>query len=307
MSHQLTSCGHELDMSPKRFGELKDSGEFATDPEVLRARMKEDGYLLLRGFLDKDEVLKAREEVFNKWSEVGEIDTNHPIIDGISSGTSKKNELEDPGLFRKHVCEGPNLRKVTHSGPMIEFYERFLGGPVRCFDYLWLRTVAVGNFTPPHYDIIYMGRGTKNLYTSWTPLGDVPRTDGSLLVLENSHTIKELLDHYASIDFMKPKHLTNKQRTFRLNGNPAEVAEKYDRRWLTTDFQAGDLLLFGMFTMHCSLDNRSTVNRLRLSSDTRYQLASDPVDERWIGPNPIAHGHGYGENRSPETSPASSS
>jgi hypothetical protein len=45
-----------------------------------------------------------------------------------------------------------------------------------------------------------------------------------------------------------------------------------------------------MFTLHCSLDNQSPVNRIRLSSDSRYQLASEPADERWIGADPIAHG-----------------
>jgi hypothetical protein len=28
----------------------------------------------------------------------------------------------------------------------------------------------------------------------------------------------------------------------------------------------------------------------RLSSDSRYQLATEPADERWIGEHPIAHG-----------------
>lgn len=40
--------------------------------------------------------------------------------------------------------------------------------------------------------------------------------------------------------------------------------------------------------VHASLDNHS--DRYRLSSDSRYQLAGEPVDERWIGPNPIARG-----------------
>ena len=34
----------------------------------------------------------------------------------------------------------------------------------------------------------------------------------------------------------------------------------------------------------------NTTRTIRLSSDTRYQLASEPVDERWIGEHPIAHG-----------------
>ena len=57
---------------------------------------------------------------------------------------------------------------------------------------------------------------------------------------------------------------------------------------MTTDFRMGDVLVFGMATVHASLDNHS--NRFRLSSDSRYQLASEPVDERWVGANPIGRG-----------------
>ena len=63
---------------------------------------------------------------------------------------------------------------------------------------------------------------------------------------------------------------------------------KLGNRWLTTDYAMGDLLVFSMYTMHASMDNQSS--QIRLSTDTRYQLASEPVDERWIGENPIAHG-----------------
>ena len=68
------------------------------------------------------------------------------------------------------------------------------------------------------------------------------------------------------------------------------VQNQFGGQWLTTDFEAGDLLLFTMHTMHCSLDNESPNNRIRLTLDTRYQPASEPADERWIGSDPIAHG-----------------
>ena len=45
-----------------------------------------------------------------------------------------------------------------------------------------------------------------------------------------------------------------------------------------------------MHTMHSAGDNHT--DRVRVSSDTRYQRASEPVDERWIGDDPIAHGPG---------------
>ena len=50
----------------------------------------------------------------------------------------------------------------------------------------------------------------------------------------------------------------------------------------------GDLLVFGMYTIYASSDNNT--NQIRLSSDSRYQLASEPADERWIGANPPANG-----------------
>jgi ectoine hydroxylase-related dioxygenase (phytanoyl-CoA dioxygenase family) len=60
-------------------------------------------------------------------------------------------------------------------------------------------------------------------------------------------------------------------------------------RWLTAEeYRMGDVLLFGMATIHASIDNSTQV--LRLSTDTRYQRADAPIDERWIGENPIAHG-----------------
>ncbi|MCB1124691.1 MAG: phytanoyl-CoA dioxygenase, partial [Verrucomicrobiae bacterium] len=73
-----------------------------------------------------------------------------------------------------------------------------------------------------------------------------------------------------------------------LSHNPPMVRNKFGGRWLTTEFQAGDFLTFGMFVVHASLDNR-TQNRLRISSDSRYQRASEPIDDRWIGVNPPGH------------------
>jgi ectoine hydroxylase-related dioxygenase (phytanoyl-CoA dioxygenase family) len=63
-----------------------------------------------------------------------------------------------------------------------------------------------------------------------------------------------------------------------LSKNPVSLRCKYGGRWLSSEFEAGDVLIFGMFTIHASLDNHSS--SIRLSSDSRYQLASEPVDER---------------------------
>lgn len=72
-----------------------------------------------------------------------------------------------------------------------------------------------------------------------------------------------------------------------LSKDPVDIVEKFGGKWATTNFSAGDVIIFGMFMLHASLIN--TTNRYRISSDTRYQLAAEPVDERWIGRRPKGH------------------
>jgi len=120
------------------------------------------------------------------------------------------------------------------------------------------------------------------------------------MILENSHLHEKLRANYGRKDV--DRYCVNRRGEGYtemggggnishggwLSRNPVKLRENLGGRWLTGEYRAGDLLVFSVFTVHASLDNHS--NRVRLSSDTRYQLASEPADERWIGPNPIAHG-----------------
>ena len=84
---------------------------------------------------------------------------------------------------------------------MIEFFGRLLRGPVRHFDYTWFRAVpGGGEGTYPHCDAVYMGRGTLNLFTAWTPIGDVPLELGGLMILEGSHRLADRLRNYLHRD-----------------------------------------------------------------------------------------------------------
>ena len=281
---QLTSNGIPLDMASDAFGELRESNDLLNDMSALRERMAEDGYLLIRDYLDLEWVMDARRSVLEVLAEHEMIDENHSLMEARAAKS-------DNGAFRSaigsHAALGklPAVRKLVHSGRMIEFYAAFLGGEVRSFDFIWMRVMGPGRSSAPHYDIVYMGRGTMNLYTSWTPLGDAPLSDASLMVLENSHRLEAVKATYGQMDVDKKSNWKKMGGSY--GKDPAAIQKELGCRWLTTDYRAGDLLVFSMYTMHRSLDNRS--DRIRLSSDTRYQLASEPVDERWIGDNPIAH------------------
>ena len=298
---ELTYLGRRIDTSPSSFGELRSSIDVLDHPAALDARMAEDGYLYLPGLLNRDEVLAAREEVLKRLDAAGLIDHRFPLDEAVPTA-----EVKD-GFVHSLAVENAPLEKVVFHGPMISFYETFLGGPVLHFDYIWLRAKRPGttDATAPHYDVVFMGRGTKRLYTSWTPLEDIPLEKGGLMLLENSHRQEEVKSTYGALDvdtYCENKTEARailsgeKQWEDRVNGGKYDddaiaVRERLGGRWLTADFRAGDVLLFCMYMMHASMDNHT--RSFRVSTDSRYQRASDPVDERWVGKDPLAHGpHG---------------
>jgi len=291
----LTSLKLPLDTSPEALGELRDSGDLAEDPGALRMRMREDGYLFLRGYLDREEVMEARAEITDRLSRLGLLDENRPAMEAVS-----KPDAGGAG-FGPMTDDNEPLKKLLYSGRMMALYERLLGGVVRHYDFTWFRAVpGGGRGTYPHCDVVYMGRGTWDLFTAWTPIGDVPFESGGLMLLENSHRLGDKLHKYLGSDVDSyclnrsyTKEIEETGNTWRhwdgrLSSDPVSLREKLGGRWLTTEYRAGDLLTFGMGTIHASLDNQSDC--YRLSSDSRYQLASEPVDERWVGENPPAHG-----------------
>jgi hypothetical protein len=285
---RLTSFGRELDTSPETFGALESSSHLLNDAPALRAKMQAEGYLFLPGYLNRAQVLEARAEVARRLEREGALDPHfarEELVARRDAAFSMRPDL---------VKENASLLRVLYDGPMIAFYKTFFGEAVRHFDYTWFRAVEPGRGTPPHMDIVYMGRGTHELLTAWTPLGDVSLELGGLMILEKSHLHERLNRNYAQKDV--DRVCANKTRA---DGQPLQIAGTLSRfpdklranlggRWLTAQYRAGDLLTFTAKTIHASLDNQS--NHIRLSTDTRYQPAAAPVDDRWIGDNPTAHG-----------------
>jgi hypothetical protein len=285
---QLYSAGEALD----EMNWLTDSSALLGDMSALHQRMDQDGYLFMRGLLDRQDVLAARREVTDRMLANGFLDAGHPAMEAIAA-TDKRNQFM-PELVAK---DNAPLMKVLYDGALMEFFGDFFNEPVRHYDFTWFRSIPPGRGTQSHCDVVYMGRGERErLYTVWTPIGDIDFEQGGLMVLEGSHRHQKLKSTYGQMDI--DSYCENKPdskawgKTWGtggvLKGNPNQIRRSIGGRWLTTEYQAGDALIFSVFTVHGSLDNRS--KRVRLSSDSRYQPASAPADERWIGENPVAHG-----------------
>ena len=302
---QLHFNDEPLDPSPEALGPLRSSADALADREELHRRMAHDGYLFLPGLLDPAAVAAARRSSLERLA----------AMDLFVDGAPLDEARLKPGVHMRSangmsLDNGP-LLDLLYSGRMIEFYEFFLGGPILHFNYTWFRakTPTENSATNPHCDIVYMGRGTPDLYTSWTPLGDVPYEMGGLLMLEKSHLNEQLKATYGQTDVdvycenegeaaeivarakAENRELAAEERDAirwttlgTYSHNPVATRRELGGRWLTADYKMGDVLVFNMFALHCSHDNQT--DRLRISTDTRYQLASEPADPRWIGAEP---------------------
>lgn len=251
------------------------------DAATMRARLEEDGYLLVRGAQDRNQVLDARRELLAAMRAEGLID---PACGPLEARPA-------PGVDGSRFHGGDNaltacpaFRRVVESDRIRTLLTRILGGEVLTFTYKWMRSVGPGGFTGAHYDVVYMGRGSPRLLTVWTPFGDLEYANGPLALVPGSHRLPgygRVRETYGRMDVDRD----------RVAGwfadDPQDVTGHFGGTWATSRFQAGDVLIFGMYMMHMSLANTS--GEFRLSADTRWQLASDPVDPRWAGQVPTGH------------------
>lgn len=270
--------------------EMVDSASLLDNPTALRTRLAEDGYLYLKGVVDKGTVMAARQEVFDRLVAVGEIKA--PAIEGIATGDSRRTELEpDLGAFWRSVSEGRNLRAASNGRDMQRIMSLVFGEPARNQDYIFLRAGAQGRATGLHFDYPFFTRAHDKVCTVWLPIGDVPVEDGPVVVVEGSNKYRDLIDPMIGFDISK-----DNSRKADFGADAISFAQSRGTRLLTRNFEAGDIAMFGMYTAHGSLDNHSPINRVRLSCDLRWQPASLPLDDRYFGDPPKGTtGASYGE------------
>ncbi|MCE2413334.1 phytanoyl-CoA dioxygenase family protein [Candidatus Poribacteria bacterium] len=242
--------------------------------------MATDGYLLIRGLHDTDAIGTARRQILEKLAAKEMLAPDTALMDGIFNPDYPE-PTSTGSMGNKALTQMPAFKAVVEGEPIMNFFKGFLGGDARTFDFKWLRTAGPGSGSPIHYDIVFMGRGTQNLYSCWTPFGDVSLDMGPIVFCLGSNRFEEVRATYGQSDVDRDLiegHFSDK---------PLEIVEKFGGHWATTTFSAGDVIIFSMFLMHASLVNTS--NKVRITADTRYQLAAEPIDERWVGEKPKGH------------------
>jgi ectoine hydroxylase-related dioxygenase (phytanoyl-CoA dioxygenase family) len=282
----LTSNGHPLSAAPNRMGFLKPSDP-ADGIASLRDCFNTDGYLLLKGFLPRRDVLEFRRYVFAAFADTGLIAAGSDPADGIYSGAP------DGDLVRRRLMEivrSAAFEAFCLSPTLWRFMDQFLGG----FSYLHKRKLlrhthpGERRATPAHYDLVYLRGGTDRIVTSWIPIGDTPTEMGGLCYLEGSHALGRRLEaefNAASGDLAAADRVSAYNKHMKAGGwisdNLPEMAEQFDSRWLVADYEAGDVMLHSPFMVHAATSNDGKAKRIRLSTDIRYQNVRDEIDARW--------------------------
>jgi ectoine hydroxylase-related dioxygenase (phytanoyl-CoA dioxygenase family) len=257
------SNGYTLEMTQDRLGWLEPTD--ANLPlEQLREKYRQNGYLWLKGFFDQDVILDFR---------------NH-FFESIFSGAKTFFEIVGSQEY-EDFCTMPRLW---------DFYQEFLEGR----PYLHKRKII--RFTHPgedhctggHYDLIYLRAGTDEFCTSWIPLGDIPVEMGGLIYLERADAVGRQMEAEFSVKnatLSPEERLSAFNRNMRENGwistDLVDMVNRFNSRWLIADYEAGDMVIHSPYMIHAATQNHDPLNRMRLSTDIRYQRACDPIDPRW--------------------------
>jgi len=271
-------------------GELKDTNLKNATDEKLRQSLNDNGYLFLRNVIEKNDITKARNDIFEKLKNVDELED--PFTEGIWSGRSKRDELhKNRGVFWENVSNTKSLRKITNGNNLKSVFSRIFGISSIGFDFIFLRAVSGGKFTHMHCDAGFFTRKTQKVLTCWLVFTDITMDKGPLFIIEGSHKFSDIKTKYKGFDVDIHKHMKAT-----IDTNPITFAQERNTKILTTQFNPGDALIFGMYTVHGTFENYANDKKIRLTCDIRFQPNNELKDSRYFGSKPTGTtGAGYGE------------
>ena len=251
--------------------ELRESQDLLGDVGALWQRLNEDGYLLLRRLINRETVMTGRETILKTMREQHALVPDTPLLDGLMPSGGKSVRLRE-----NQLTHDPTILNVLENHALFDLFNALFAESSLTLPFKWMRAVGNEQYTAAHYDFVYMGRGSGNLHTVWIPFGDIPIEQGTLAICRGSHN----LDSFARIRDTYGRMDVDLDRTEgHFERDPLNIVDRFGGAWLGANYEAGDVIIFGMHTMHASTTNLT--NRFRLSCDVRFQPASEPMDERW--------------------------
>jgi ectoine hydroxylase-related dioxygenase (phytanoyl-CoA dioxygenase family) len=251
---------------------LTDSSDLISNAGAMRARLDEDSYLFFPGLVDRDRVTSMRRDMSATLERCGWLADGSDPTDAIPGpGARHEDVTSDREYFVAYeaIQRLQSFHELAHDDAIVGVLTTLLGGEVLVHPRKVARMALpeLQLMTPPHQDYRLI-QGTGDVITCWLPIGDCQDDLGGLAVLRGSHRRGPLPLHESPA----VTHLTV---DIPFDASSAD--------WAGGPMNAGDVLMFHSLSVHAAKPNRT--NRLRLSADYRYQLASDPIVRSSLQPH----------------------
>jgi hypothetical protein len=248
-----------------------------SDPRASAAELREimdrQSYLFFRGLVPVADVLEVRRDVLELCAEAGWLDPSHDLMDAVVVPSVEPLTEGNPAYMAvyRRVLKLPCFHAFPAHPALMAIARKLLGDDVLVHPRRIGRITFphnTGATTPPHQDFFYI-RGSVSTYSAWIPLGACSMSLGGLAVWPGSHRrgfVEHTVTHPGAVGG---------------RGVPVDEAEAV---WQTCDYAAGDALFFHSHTIHKALPNLSG-DRLRISTDNRYQRSKDDIDPGSLKPH----------------------
>ncbi|KAK5996422.1 hypothetical protein PT974_01756 [Cladobotryum mycophilum] len=278
-------------LPPDQIGLLVPTDPFTTDFGVVRQRLADDGYVLLKGLLPREDVLRVREKYFGHLSAASFLKPGTAAVDGIFN--SDRDISDFPSMGATVVPPGGADQFMKLATELIDYVSKLnnWGSNTRSIARTVIRNATPGNKgIGVHYDYIFLRYGEDTVLTGWVPMGDIKIEGGGLIYLEKGHELgmqfeKEFTEKAIASGFSEEEAKSAYNTNMMQDGILADGAREYGlqqkRRWLASAYEAGDVVLHSSYSIHSSTINHDKEGIIRLGTDLRFVDTSRPWDERW--------------------------
>lgn len=270
----LRSNSADIPFTDRYFALLVDNS--ANDsPGTLRRALQERGYVLIRDFIDRGAVGQLRAAYMSLFP-ASMFKPGSTRAEGIFSGDypEQMQMHGTPGHPAHAFVRGEEFRAFVANPQLQALAELLLESPAIRLRRTPLRHFVRGRSAASraHIDYSYLDGGSAELVTFWIPIGDCPLTAGGLIYLEHSARLNP--------EQMGKGLPTDRAHDVRpLTHDLRALAERSGKRWLYTNFRAGDVIAHSPFIVHASVNTDTEL--MRVSIDVRFMRAGTRIDPRW--------------------------
>lgn len=275
------------------------------DSAKLRKKLDDDGFLYFKNMITKSAVDDAYNDVGGQMLRCGwttEEDREAMAkTNGFALGIPYPSR-QTPGspLPEPNFSLSAAIRNVTVGPTVMSVVRQVFGGAVIGLPH---HTVDFSHPNEEHgfrMESVYMNRGTKLALVAWVPLHDTPLHMGGLCAVRGSNSsasYAKIRSTYGAMDvegsgisgdgsytFDAHELLPMGKRVEHMDSGRDVVVD--DNPIVSTTFEAGDVVLMTVYTMHGFLTNRS--NCWRVSCQSKWIMEGDDVgaDPRYVGADP---------------------